>query len=217
MYKPYTYLIGWSALNKYYYGVRYSKKAYPGEFWVTYFTSSKEVKKFRITHGEPDIIQIRKTFFTSESAKHWEFRVLQRLKVRKSDKWLNQCENLFPFNTKDRSYTRTPEYRKKISDAKKGQPAWNKGKSNINAKGKKFYNDGLTHGLFIPGNEPHGWVLGRVNQAWNIGKKHSQETKDKISLKSKQPRGPMSEEQKQKRRDAWARGCYSSLLRGKGT
>jgi hypothetical protein len=69
MYQPYTYLIGWSSHNKYYYGVRYSKKASPSEFWLTYFTSSNEVKKFREAHGEPDIIQIRKTFSDSTTAK----------------------------------------------------------------------------------------------------------------------------------------------------
>jgi hypothetical protein len=30
---PYTYLIGWSNQNKYYYGVRYAKDCHPNDFW----------------------------------------------------------------------------------------------------------------------------------------------------------------------------------------
>ncbi len=62
IYIPYTYIIGWSLYNKYYYGVRYAKNCNPNDLWKTYFTSSKYVKEFRNNHGEPDIIQVRKTF-----------------------------------------------------------------------------------------------------------------------------------------------------------
>jgi len=30
----YTYLIGWSKLKKYYYGVRFAKKSNPKDLWV---------------------------------------------------------------------------------------------------------------------------------------------------------------------------------------
>ena len=90
-YKPYTYLIGWSHLQKYYYGVRFAKKTTPEDFWVTYFTSSKEVDKYRKLHGEPDILQVRKVFNTREDAIRWEQRVLQKLNVLKEEKWLNKC------------------------------------------------------------------------------------------------------------------------------
>lgn len=43
----YTYLIGWSNHNKWYYGRRTAKNCHPNEFWKTYFTSSKYVKEFR--------------------------------------------------------------------------------------------------------------------------------------------------------------------------
>lgn len=86
---PYTYLIGWSNLDKWYYGVRYSKKANPEDLWKTYFTSSKIVKEFIEANGNPDIIEIRKTFNSHIKAKNYEDKVLRRLKVNKSDKWLN--------------------------------------------------------------------------------------------------------------------------------
>lgn len=90
----YTYLIGWSDLNKFYYGVRYSKKAHLNELWKTYFTSSKVVKRFRKKYGEPDIIQVRKTFDSSEKAMLWENKVLKRMNCSYSDVWLNQTDNI---------------------------------------------------------------------------------------------------------------------------
>ena len=43
---PYTYLIGWSNLNKFYYGVRYGKGCHPSDLWVKYFGSrNAEVKQ----------------------------------------------------------------------------------------------------------------------------------------------------------------------------
>jgi hypothetical protein len=90
----YTYLIGWTKLNKFYYGVRYSKKSTTEELWITYFTSSKHVKDFRIENGEPDIIQIRKVFNDKQKAQLWEHKVLKRLNCAKSEKWLNKTDNI---------------------------------------------------------------------------------------------------------------------------
>ena len=90
----YTYLIGWSNHNKYYYGVRFAKNCNPKELWVSYFTSSKHVKLFREQYGEPNIIEIRKTFLDANSARLWEVKVLKRLNVVMQDKWLNKTDNL---------------------------------------------------------------------------------------------------------------------------
>jgi hypothetical protein len=98
-YTPYTYLIGWSKLNKWYYGVRYAEKysnsclyktgCHPDDLWKTYFTSSKVVKKYRSEYGEPDIVKVRRIFTSKTKAILWEEKVLQRLHVLESDKWLN--------------------------------------------------------------------------------------------------------------------------------
>lgn len=91
-YTPYTYLIGWTDHNLWYYGTETGKKtktANPDNLWETYFTSSGLVTEFRKTLGEPDIIQVRKTFNTAEEAILWEHKVLRRLKVNKSPKWIN--------------------------------------------------------------------------------------------------------------------------------
>lgn len=96
-YLPYTYLIGWSDLNKFYYGVEYARKtkiANPCNLWVTYFTSSNIVSYFRETYGEPDIIQIRKIFSKGsdiekmENSILWEKKVLSKIDIS-DEKWLN--------------------------------------------------------------------------------------------------------------------------------
>ena len=90
---PYTYLIGWKDLNLWYYGVRYSQKAYPEDLWKTYFTSSKKVKEIREKHGEPDVIEVRKKFATPEKAILWESKVLKRMKCSKRKDFLNIVDN----------------------------------------------------------------------------------------------------------------------------
>ena len=109
----YTYLIGWSKLNKWYYGVRFAKKSHTGELWRTYFTSSKYVKEFRLKHGEPDIIQIRKTFDNKNKAILWESCVLRRMDVIHKSDWLNRTNNQAIRDGSRRFYG----------------PSWNKGKS----------------------------------------------------------------------------------------
>jgi hypothetical protein len=95
--KPYTYLIGWSNKNKFYYGVRWAKDCDPNDLWVSYFTSSKHVHNFINEHGEPDIIKIRKTFTSPHLARIWESRVLKKLNVCSNEKWINRTDNLcFP-------------------------------------------------------------------------------------------------------------------------
>ena len=122
IYRPYCYLIGWSKLNKFYYGVRYSKRdkclyksgCHPDDFWVTYFTPSQRVAEYRSLYGEPDIIQIRKTFDTAEAAAKWEGGVLRRmLKEQSKEKFLNGNYNGV------RVYTE--EVRRKMSEGQKGR------------------------------------------------------------------------------------------------
>lgn len=91
IYTPYTYLIGWSKHNKFYYGRRTSKNCRPNELWKTYFTSSKEVKEFVSVNGEPDIIKIRRTFPNNPNAcKLWESKVLEKLDAQHDPRFLNK-------------------------------------------------------------------------------------------------------------------------------
>jgi hypothetical protein len=157
IYTPYTYLIGWSHLNKWYYGVRYATKTHclyesgchPEDLWTTYFSSSKIVKKYRKIYGEPDVIQVRKTFMDAESAIQHEQKVLTRLKIHE-EKWLNQANQkaIFldeltreeiskklsgrPSNMKGKKHTK--EAKEKMSKAKIG-------KSNTSLRGKNLSED----------------------------------------------------------------------------
>ena len=89
-YKPYTYLLGWSKQNKWYYGCEYSLKtkiANPQNLLTIYFTSSKYVQKFIKKWGFPDIIKIRKVFSEANDARLWEQKVLQKINVINDNRW----------------------------------------------------------------------------------------------------------------------------------
>lgn len=101
-YKPYTYLIGWTERNIWYYGVQYGKKniANPDNLWRTYFTSSIPVKMYREEHGEPDHIEVRKVFSTEQQARLWESKVLKRIDAANNPRWLNNINSDYiPFHT----------------------------------------------------------------------------------------------------------------------
>lgn len=132
--KPYTYLIGWPEHNTWYYGVRYAKGCNPLDLWNPYKTSSIHVSAFAAEHGDPPVRQIRNTFDNAQAARLWEERVLRRMKVVESDKWLNRTDNksIAPLYGKDhphygktgpahhcygdKSPMRTPEARKRQSE-----------------------------------------------------------------------------------------------------
>lgn len=87
---PFTYRISWSKLDKHYYGVKYAQGCKPSDLWKTYFTSSKLVEQYIKEYGDPDIIEVRKTFTNALDAQLWEKNVLMKLDVVHNDKWLNQ-------------------------------------------------------------------------------------------------------------------------------
>jgi hypothetical protein len=131
----YTYLIGWKDLNKWYYGVRYSKSCNPSELFVTYFTSSKKVKIFFEKNGYPDIIQIRKTFDCVIKAQIWEHKVLKRMKVIESDEWLNLTDNkAISLNCSMHGWSEVS--RKKMSNSRKNKKHSESTKQKISQKHK---------------------------------------------------------------------------------
>lgn len=157
IYIPYTYLIGWTNQNKFYYGRRTAKNCHPLEFWTKYFTSSREVKKFREEHGEPDIIQIRKTFPNNpDGCKLWEAKFLERVNAQHNPKFLNKKNGDHKWDTTgtipwNKGIPRSESTKEKISNsnrgrhlgpqsketclkksiANKGQIPWNKGHTDV--------------------------------------------------------------------------------------
>lgn len=120
---PFTYLIGWSMLNKWYYGVRWAKTASPDAFWTEYKTSSRYVKQFIQVYGEPDVIQVRRKFTDQHKARLFESRVLHRLNYidpfGPKSKWLNRTTNKSIYNPT--AYIRTPVIRARLSKLNKGK------------------------------------------------------------------------------------------------
>jgi hypothetical protein len=193
---PYTYLIGWSKENKYYYGVRFSKKSNPSELWKTYFTSSKYVQDYRKSVGEPDIIQIRKTFDSIEKARLWEHKVLKKMNVINNDKWLNKTDNIsFSIEASlkgsiTKKGKRSADHQMKINDARKNYKHSEETKEKISEsnKGKK-----------------HSEETKRKISESNKGKERSEEYLQKLSARMKGRTSPnkgkiMSDEQKEKLR-----------------
>lgn len=140
----FTYVLGWSNHQKYYYGVRYKETATLESLGTTYFSSSKYVKEFIEQNGKPDLIQIRKVFASAKLAKKCEDRAL--LVVMKHPNWLNRTNN----NT-FKNVVIDDQIKKSISNAKIGK------------KLGKFYNNGIDTKRFKEGVKiPDGWVLGKI-------------------------------------------------------
>lgn len=142
---PYTYLIGWSKINQYYYGCRYAKNCDPSDLWVKYFTSSLYVKKLKEEHGDPDVIQIRKVFNSMDECIEYETRVLKRIVKRKH--FINKnvagaikTGNPNPRSLKQREVARELMYKN-------------------NLKGD-WYTDGIHMKRFDPGEVPLNWYKG---------------------------------------------------------
>lgn len=94
MIEAYTYLIGWTKKNTYYYGVRFAKGCDPDELFKTYFTSSKHVKRFVEENGLPDLMQVRRRFTSKDQGRLWETKVLQRMDVVNRSDFLNKTDNI---------------------------------------------------------------------------------------------------------------------------
>jgi hypothetical protein len=102
---------------------------------VTYFTSSKYVAAFRHSHGEPDIIQVRRTFDSADKARRAEIVVLRRIRARHRDEFLNLTDSPCPrfigkhsdeskakMRASAQRIPRCATVRDKISKAQKGVP-----------------------------------------------------------------------------------------------
>lgn len=193
MFKYYTYLIGWKNIDKWYYGVKYSKDSNPEHFWKEYFTSSTYVEETRKVFGEPDIIQVRKKFTDPQKARLWEHRVLKRMKVTSNDKWLNKTNNI-SFDPKLMSQigktkkgelnnffgkNHTEEYKKKMSEKQKLLMTEEKKKKISEAIKKKHANGEYKH-IY---NDETSKKISNSNKGqipWNKGGTLTEEHKKKI-------------------------------------
>jgi len=196
---PYTYLVGWKEHNKYYYGVRYAKDCSPEDLWNGYYTSSKYVKEFRQQNGEPDIVEVRQTFNSVDKAREWECKVLTKLDVTQKEEWLNQSNNVSVVLTstmlkkrwKDGVYAnrqRPDDMNERTGRALKekwknephhclGSVLTKEHKRNISTgvRTSKKYRNAVDNDLLKNRGKDNGMY----------GKKHTEETKNKISKSAK--------------------------------
>jgi hypothetical protein len=110
---PYTYLIGWKDLDKWYYGVRFARNCHPDDLWTKYFTSSKVVQEYREKYGEPNVVEVRCVFNTPSQARLWEEKVIRRITAVKSDRWLNKGCGGVAFATPEKL---SEEWKQRIRD-----------------------------------------------------------------------------------------------------
>lgn len=141
----YTYLVGWSTHDRWYYGCQYKNGADPSKLWNGYYTSSKIVKRMVKSHGQPDVIQIRRTFKCPKRARYWEHRLLRRINASQSIRWLN-LKNGYGDNK-----VGIADIPKTTKDANKPN----------NRFGLKWYNNGKAE-IKVRDHPGLGWNIGRL-------------------------------------------------------
>lgn len=168
-YQPYTYYIAWTESSQHYYGVRYADGCNPADFWNTYFTSSKVVAQLREELGEPDVIQIRRTFQDKDSAIEWESKVLRRLKVKTNEAWINRNDNAAP--------RWTEKARKSHLDAVRGRKYSDEGRAVLVERSKRDWSEERLQKMLDARTEEG---IERVRE-FQTGRKRTEEHKQKIS------------------------------------
>ena len=129
IYIPYTYCITFLLTGQRYYGCKYANNkndvSNPKDFWVSYFTSSKEIKELIAIHGkEAFTCQIRQTFKTKEETILWEHKFLTRINAASNPEWFNKSNSAGKFHTTKESIekelatrnARTPEQKQAIRE-----------------------------------------------------------------------------------------------------
>lgn len=180
---PYTYLIGWSNLNTWYYGRRTAKNCHPAELWKKYFTSSDEVARFRKEHGEPDIIQIRKTFTDPKKCSIWECRLLEKIDAQHDPRFLNKRNGDYKWDTT--GVSPSEEARKRQSEKLKNRIFTTEHKQKLKAPKTESHKQNMRKpkppgfGKKLKGNQ-HA----KGHKSW-AGKNHKPETKQKLSIITK--------------------------------
>lgn len=111
--KAYVYYLEWPTGKKYI-GIRKSETI---DLWIKYFTSSKVVKKYRETNGEPHIIEIIEKFDDFNDAAKLEQKLLTENNAAVDETWLNRTNGNLKFLCKGHS----PETRQKIGKVHLGK------------------------------------------------------------------------------------------------
>ena len=222
---PYTYFLHWTSHNMSYFGRRTATGCDPTELWRTYFTSSKYVKEFRKTFGEPDIVQVCNTFTDAKSCVKQETLVLYSCKAARDPLWLNRTNGDMEFDTTGISNAIDAKTGKPMGMVCVDDPRWASGeiihhlKGRIQSAESNIRRSITQTGVPKPHSKEHGLAISIAKKgcvATNKGIPHSESTKEKIrqraigrksSLKGK----PKSEEQKRKQSETMRRKHLEKL------
>lgn len=172
---PFTYLIGWTEHNLWYYGVRFAKGCSPDDLWTTYFTSSEIVANTRTTLGEPNIVQVRKQFLSEADAKRWEDKVLSSIPIEKRQHWLNQTFSSF------RGVVFTETIRKRIGEKSKGRKCKLETRDKISQSMKGIKRSEETKKKV---SESRKQTIAKQGNA-GLASMHSEEVKEKVREKNR--------------------------------
>lgn len=154
--------------NQLYYGVRFKKGCNPSELWVTYFTSSKYIKKLINEHGLKAFkVEIRKIFSDVDKARDWEHRVLRKIKAKDRPDFINMTDNRSINSTNLKWWTNGKKNTKSIDSPGEG---WYRGNCTRVIRSEVSIKKQMETRL-----KKYGSL------ATNKGKEHSLETKEKIS------------------------------------
>lgn len=174
---PFLYAIGWSELNAWYLGVRYSKTCVPLDLWTTYFTSSKPVAQLRADFGEPDVFDVLATG-TTDSILELESTLLSEFQLHKDSRWLNLSIGGKRFFIQGE---RDPAIGQKISKSKTGKKASPQARENMSAaKRPSPWNKGQTL------TKEHRASLSLAAKTRKKRAPHSAETRAKMSARAKE-------------------------------
>lgn len=128
----YTYLVGQKQLDTYYYGYRSGNFVPPEEdLQKEYFTSSQYVSKFVEENGQPDVIHVHKLFTSTEDARLYEKRFIDKVHAVKSDRQLNK-------HNSGEKFFATPEAIEKRAATSKAFYQTEEGKEFLKEKAKKI-------------------------------------------------------------------------------
>lgn len=189
----YVYFLKHIPTGMMYIGSKYGLDADPRLLWKTYFTSSKKVRTLIDEYG-PNSFEwsIRKTFEDREECYDYERRLLQRLKVKTRNDFLNEHHNDdFQPKSGGRRYKRPPATKYwwitngkrdiKVAQNQPFPPGFYRGRSKGGRYGKRtpeFCKKMSELRKGVPLSEHHLQRI-RETRVGMLGKKHTNETKQK--------------------------------------
>ena len=200
IYQPYTYWLYHKPTRKFYYGSRTAIGCHPKDLWKDYFSSSNPVKEFIDVYGINSFrIKVHKTFKSATECLDFEYNILKHFKAGTNPRFLNKHHTRCIEWTDD-----LKEQASKRMSVKNPCPVCGKlfntasfsihYNSHLGIKSIYITNGIVSKRIKSTDNIPNGFYRGRIPLTQDAlkkisialsGKKHSPETKRKMSIAAK--------------------------------